>query len=202
MRTPQKVAQIFSKLSKTLSVPVTGKIRLGWKDSRNYMLIARIIEENGGAAIAVHGRTKEQHYRGDADWDAIAEVKRGVKIPVIGNGDVRTAADIERMKRYTGCDAVMIGRAAVGNPWIFARLDRDQVEAVMLVKMMHQHLERNIAFYGERKGLILFRSHAKQYLKFGKIPRSLRTKILEQGDSENFLALLDAYLLSLPGPCR
>lgn len=200
MRTPLKVAQIFSKLTTSLNVPVTGKIRLGWNDRRNYMLIARIIEENGGAAIAVHGRTKEQHYRGDADWDAIAEVKRGVKIPVIGNGDVRTAADIERMKRYTGCDAVMIGRAAVGNPWIFARLDREQVEAAMLVKMMHQHLERNIAFYGERKGLILFRSHAKQYLKFGKIPRSLRTKILEQRDAKNFLSLLDAYLLSLPEP--
>ena len=112
MRTPLKVAQIFSKLSAALHVPLTGKIRLGWKASRNYLLIARIIEENGGAAIAIHGRTKEQYYSGEADWDAIAEVKRTLQIPVIGNGDVRTVADIERMKRYTGCDAVMIGREA------------------------------------------------------------------------------------------
>ncbi len=198
MRTPLKVAHIFSKLSVALNVPVTGKIRLGWKDCRNYLLIARIIEENGGAAIAVHGCTKEQLYRGDADWDAIAEVKRAVNIPVIGNGNVRTVADIERMKSYTGCDAVMIGRAAVGNPWIFARLDRAQVSAEMLLQMVHQHLERNLAFYGEHKGLILFRKHAMQYLKFRNMPRSVRTKILLQKDAANFLSLLEAYYAGLP----
>ena len=127
MRTPLKVARIFRKLSAALEVPVTGKIRLGWEDFRSYRLIARIIEENGGSAIAVHGRTKEQGYAGQADWDAIAEVKSAVKIPVIGNGDVKTVSDIERMKKHTGCEAVMIGRAAVGNPWIFSRLDRSQV---------------------------------------------------------------------------
>lgn len=201
MRTPLKVAHIFSKLSAALNVPVTGKIRLGWKDCRNYLLIARIIEENGGAAIAVHGRTKEQLYRGDADWDAIAEVKRAVNIPVIGNGNVRTVADIERMKSYTGCDAVMIGRAAVGNPWIFARLDRAQVSAEMLLQMVHQHLERNLAFYGEHKGLILFRKHAMQYLKFRNMPRSVRTKILLQEDAGNFLSLLEAYYAGLPELC-
>jgi len=193
MRNPLKVAQIFSKLSAALHVPVTGKIRLGWKTSRNYLLIARIIEENGGAAVAIHGRTKEQQYSGEADWDAVAEVKRTLQIPVIGNGDVRTVADIERMKRYTGCDAVMIGRAAVGNPWIFAGLDRDQVSAEMLVRMMRQHLQRSLAFYGERKGLLLFRKHALQYLKFRNMPRSVRTNILQQEDAGSFLALLEAY---------
>lgn len=193
MRTPLKVAHIFSKLSAALKMPVTGKMRLGWEDCRNYVLIARIIEENGGAAIVVHGRTKEQLYSGNADWDAIAEVKRAVKIPVIGNGDVRTVADIERMKRYTGCDAVMIGRAAVGNPWIFARLDRAQVSVEMLLQMMHRHLERSLAFHGEHKGLILFRKHAMQYLKFRNMPRSVRTKIFLQEDAGNFLSLLEAY---------
>ncbi|MFZ6028549.1 MAG: tRNA dihydrouridine synthase DusB [Chloroflexota bacterium] len=197
MRTPLKVAHIFSKLSAALKVPVTGKIRLGWEDSRNYASIARIIEENGGAAIAVHGRTKEQFYSGEADWDAIAEVKRAVKIPVIGNGDVRKVADIERMKRYTGCDAVMIGRAAIGNPWIFARLDRAQVSAEMLLQTVRQHLERSTAFYGNRKGLIAFRKHAIQYLKFRHMPRSLRTKIFTQKDAENFLSLLEAYCAGL-----
>lgn len=193
MRTPLKVARIFSKLSTALNVPVTGKIRLGWEDGRNYVLIARIIEENGGAAVAVHGRTKEQLYGGEADWDAIAAVKQAVKIPVIGNGDVRTVADIERMKRHTGCEAVMIGRAAVGNPWIFARLDRAQVSSEMLLQTVALHLERNMAFYGKRKGWLLFRKHAVQYLKFRTMPRRLRTELFLQQDAGSFLSLLEAY---------
>src|SRR5512138_491902 len=113
MRTPLKIARLFRKLSDVLSVPVTGKIRLGWEDMRTYKLVARIVEESGGSLIAIHGRTKEQNYGGQADWDAIAEVKAAVKIPVIGNGDVKTVADIERLKKHTGCEAVMIGRAAM-----------------------------------------------------------------------------------------
>jgi nifR3 family TIM-barrel protein len=197
MRTPLKIAHIFRKLSAALEVPVTGKIRLGWEDLRNYALIARIVEENGGAAIAVHGRTKEQGYRGQADWDAIAEVKAAVKIPVIGNGDVKSAADIDRMKQYTGCEAVMIGRAAVGNPWIFSLLDRAQVTPEMVHKMVCQHLERNVSFYGPHKGLILFRKHAMQYLKLQRLPRAIRTEILLQQTPQDFLLQLEKNYGSL-----
>jgi nifR3 family TIM-barrel protein len=191
MRTPLKVAHIFNKLSTMLTCPVTGKIRIGWEDYRNYKLIARIVEENGGAAITVHARTKEQGYGGEADWDVIADVKTGVKIPVIGNGDVKTAADIDRMKAYTSCEAVMIGRAAVGNPWIFSRLDRDQISSEIVRQMVHQHLERHIAFYGERKGMMIFRKHAVRYLSLQHLPRAMRTKILQQTSAEDFLATLD-----------
>ncbi len=191
MRNPREVARIFNELSRRLAVPVTGKIRLGWADSQNYALISRIIAENGGALIAVHGRTKEQGYAGQANWDAIAEVKAAVKIPVIGNGDVRTVADIDRMKRHTGCEAVMIGRAAVGNPWIFARLEREQVSPAQVRQMVCQHLERNVAFYGEHKGLILFRKHALQYLKLQRLPRALRTQIIMQQSPEGFMTLLE-----------
>ncbi len=197
MRSPLEVARIFKKLSLLLNVPVTGKIRLGWEDSKNYKLIARVVEENGGALIAVHGRTKEQGYSGKADWDAIAEVKAAVKIPVIGNGDVKTVADIDRMKDYTGCEAVMIGRAAVGNPWIFSRLEREQVSPEQVRQMVSQHLERNMAFYGEHKGLILFRKHAMQYLKLQRLPRAVRTRIIMQDRPEGFLSLLDEVYAGL-----
>ena len=191
MRTPLKVAHIFHKLSATLKVPLTGKIRIGWENCRSYKLIARIVEENGGAAIAVHARTKEQGYGGEADWEVIAEIKQAVKIPVIGNGDVKTVADIERMKIYTGCDAVMIGRAAVGNPWIFSHLDRDQVPPEVVLQMVHQHLERHMAFYGERKGMLIFRKHAVGYLSLHQLPRATRTKILQQNHAEDFLKGMD-----------
>jgi nifR3 family TIM-barrel protein len=191
MRTPLKIARTFRKLTAALEIPVTGKIRLGWDDCKSYKLIARIVEENGGALIAVHGRTKEQGYGGLADWDAIAEIKSIVKIPVIGNGDIRVPADIDRMKAYTGCDAVMIGRAAIGNPWIFSRIDRDDVPLERVRQMLHEHLKRHLAFYGEYKGMILFRKHALQYLKLQHLPRQVRTKIFIQDNPEGFLSLLD-----------
>jgi tRNA-dihydrouridine synthase B len=188
------VERIFKVLSRQLTVPVTGKIRLGWADNRNYIQIARIVEENGGSLIAIHGRTKEQGYAGLADWDAIAEVKASVKIPVIGNGDVKTVADIDRMKAHTGCEAVMIGRAAVGNPWIFARLDREQVPPEQVREMVSRHLERNMAFYGRHKGLVLFRKHAMQYLKLQKLPRQARTEIIMQTEPGEFMRLLDKVM--------
>jgi nifR3 family TIM-barrel protein len=197
MRTPLKIARIFRKLSAALEVPVTGKIRLGWDNCRSYKLVARIIEENGGALIAVHGRTKEQGYGGQADWDAIAEIKSIVKIPVIGNGDVRIVADIDRMKTHTGCDAVMIGRAAIGNPWIFSRIERDQVPPELVRQMMNRHLERNIQFHGPRKGLILFRKHALRYLKLQRLPRATRTRIFTQSTVEGFKSLLDETLAGM-----
>jgi tRNA-dihydrouridine synthase B len=191
MRTPLKVAHIFKKLSATLKVPVTGKIRLGWEDCRSYKLIARIVEENGGALLAIHGRTKEQAYKGQADWDAIAEIRSTVKIPVIGNGDVKLVSDIERMKKYTGCDAVMIGRGATENPWIFSRIDRDQVSPEQVRQIVRKHLERNIRFYGSEDGQRLFRKHAVQYLSLKSYSREIRKEILRPKPADEFLKLLD-----------
>ena len=192
MRTPLKIARIFRKLTAVLDVPATGKIRLGWDDDcRKYRLIARIIEENGGQLIAVHARTKVQGYSGQADWDAIAEIKAAVKIPVIGNGDVKTVADIQRMKDHTGCDAVMIGRAAIDNPWIFARLDREDIQPEQVRDLMLDHLQRNLSFYGPERGLVLFRKYATRYLSPYRLPRRLRRKLLTLEASEDFIALLD-----------
>lgn len=198
LRTPLKVARIFKTLSASLDVPVTGKIRLGWDDDcRNYLLIARIIEENGGAALAVHGRTKAQGYGGKADWDAIAEIKDALSIPVIGNGDVRKVADIERMKAHTRCDAVMIGRGAIGNPWIFSRLDRDQVPIEQVRFTMLRHLERMLTFYEGDYGLVLFRKHASRYLSPFPLTRSQRKRLFEAECPQEFSELLDSLLLQV-----
>ena len=191
MRAPFKIASTFKKLSAALKVPVTGKIRLGWENCRTYKLVARIVEENGGSLIAIHGRTKEQNYSGQADWDAIAEVKATVKIPVIGNGDVKTIADIERMKKYTGCDAVMIGRGALVNPWIFSRLDRDHVSPEQVQKTIQDHLERSIKFYGEEDGQRLFRKYAVQYILLKTLSRESRKEILRVRPTAEFVALLN-----------
>ncbi|MGE5641375.1 MAG: tRNA dihydrouridine synthase [Byssovorax cruenta] len=191
MPTPLKIARTFTKLSAALRVPVTGKIRMGWDQNQNYKLIARVIEENGGSLIAIHGRTKEQRYSGDANWDAIAEVKSLVKIPVIGSGDVRTVADIQRMKQYTKCDAVMIGRAAIANPWIFAGLDRQEVSAELLQQTVHEHLQKSIQFYGEEDGQRLFRKYAVQYLLLRTLDRESRKEILKERPSGEFLEMLN-----------
>ena len=191
MMTPLKIARTFRKLTSALRVPVTGKIRLGWDHNMNYKLIARIVEENGGALIALHGRTKEQRYSGEANWEAVAEVKSLVSIPVIGSGDVKTVADIQRMKQYTGCDAVMIGRAAIANPWIFSGLDREQVSPEQVQKTVREHLSKSIQFYGEEDGQRLFRKYAVQYLLLRTLDRESRKQILKERPSGEFLAMLD-----------
>ncbi|KAA3642700.1 MAG: tRNA dihydrouridine synthase DusB [Chloroflexi bacterium] len=197
LRTPEKVAEIFSLLTAELDIPITGKIRLGWdEDSLNYLDIARIIEDNGGAMLAVHGRTKQQAYKGTANWDAIAEVKQTVSIPVIGNGDVRTVTDIQRIKDHTGCDGVMIARAAIGNPWIFARQDRHEVTDEQVRAMMLQHLELMLDFYGPEKGLIFFRKHTTRYISPYRFNKEQRQKLMTREKPEEFLELLDEIVLT------
>jgi tRNA-dihydrouridine synthase B len=195
MRTPLKAARLVRRLTSSLSVPLTVKMRLGWEQARTYRLIARIVEENGGALFAIHGRTKEQGYRGAADWDSIGEVKAAVRIPVIGNGDVRKVADVGRMREHTGCDAVMIGRAAVANPWIFAGLDRHQVTEDQVRDFLARHLERNIRFYGPEDGPRLFRKHAVQYLLLRRLSREDRKQILRVHPTSEFKDLLDRLLV-------
>ncbi|MCW1969014.1 MAG: tRNA dihydrouridine synthase DusB [Anaerolineae bacterium] len=164
LRDPDKIGRIFSRLTKAVKVPVTGKIRLGWdQESKNYKTVAKVLEDNGASLIAVHGRTRCMAYGGHADWSAIAEIKQTVKIPVIGNGDVKTPEDIAKIKAQTGCDAVMIGRAAIGNPWIFQRKDREEITLDDVVTMMRRHLKLMLDYYGIA-GLTLFRKHAVRYI--------------------------------------
>ncbi|MBP8864067.1 MAG: tRNA dihydrouridine synthase DusB [Anaerolineae bacterium] len=188
---PVNVGRIMARLTRAVRVPVTAKIRLGpERETLNYLEVARALEDNGAALIAVHGRTRHQRYNEPADWDAIAAVKQAVRIPVVGNGDVNVVADIARMKAHTGCDAVMIGRAAQGHPWIFQYRDRKDVPWEERRTVMLEHLERMAAHYGPRYGVIHFRKHLVRYLRGAPVPKALYPALLEATQPEALRALL------------
>ena len=184
MREPHKIAEIFQQMSRAFDQPITGKIRLGWdEDHLNYLAVAQTIQDSGGAMVTVHGRTRKQAYRGQARWAPIREIKQVLQIPVIGNGDVRTTADIQRIKDETGCDGVMIGRAAVGNPWIFSRMDRQDVPLPLAHTVIMEHFHAMLDFYGER-GVITFRKFLKAYLKPYEIASEEMLTLLKSKDPE------------------
>ncbi|MFW5713976.1 MAG: tRNA dihydrouridine synthase, partial [Brevefilum sp.] len=184
MREPEKIAQIFKVMTDAFDLPITGKIRLGWDDDHlNYLEVAKTIQDNGGAMVAVHSRTRKQAYRGQARWEAIRDIKAALAIPVIGNGDVRTVDNIRRIKELTNCDGVMIGRAAVGNPWIFSRMDRGEVPLPMAYKVIMEHFHAMLDFYGER-GVITFRKYLKAYLEPYEIPRAGILAMLNSKDPD------------------
>lgn len=194
LKDPSKIGRIFYKLTKALRVPVTGKIRLGWDEkSRNYPEVARILEDNGASLIAVHGRTRAQFFYGKADWNAIAEVKQAVKIPVIGNGDVRCVADIARIKRDTGCDGIMIGRAAIGHPWIFQYKDREQVAVTDKIELIRRHLSLMLEYYGHDIGIVLFRKHATKYIMGMPNASELRPRLVTCKRPEEFIDLIVSH---------
>lgn len=187
--TPEKAAHLARRLVDELPVPVTVKIRLGPGDTnRNYLTVARLLEDAGVAAIAVHGRTREQGFNGRADWAAIAEIKAAVNIPVLANGDVRQVADIDAVKAATGCEGVLIGRGAIGNPWIFERRDLDDVPVDERVAMIRRHLQAMVAFHGEVRGLPAFRKHVVRYVAALDGATDLRRRLVQ---AQTFDALLE-----------
>ncbi|MBN1265411.1 MAG: tRNA-dihydrouridine synthase family protein [Anaerolineales bacterium] len=203
LKDPAKIARIVHRLHTSLDIPITAKIRIGWdQDSRNYLDVTRAFEENGGAMIAVHARTREQAYSGQADWETIADIKRNLSIPVIGNGDVRSVEDIQGLKTETGCDGVMIGRAAVGNPWIFQRRRREDISREELSTVLSNHLAAMLTFYGNPKGLELFRKHLVRYLEPENISLHDRRTLLTQSSVSEFILNLAGlgYNLSLEDP--
>jgi tRNA-dihydrouridine synthase len=143
--------------------------------------------------LAVHARTRKQGYGGQADWPAIAEICQVVSIPVVGNGDVRRVADIDRLKAATGCQAVMIGRAAIGNPWIFQRVERADVPKQEVLRVMRLHLSRSLDCFGEY-GLVLFRKHASRYLSSYLLEPELLQRLMIIVRADDFIGLVEENL--------
>ena len=199
MREPKKAEEILTAVRRATKLPFTVKMRLGWDDaSRNAVEIARMAEAVGVDAVAVHGRTREQFYSGNADYAAIAEVKRAVNIPVIVSGDIRRSADLARALDITGADAVMIGRGAQGNPWIFPQLIHwlrtgDELPPPTLTEraqVILRHLGLLVGYKGEYIGIREMRKHAAWYTRGLKGSAELRERFNRAASREEFVNIL------------
>lgn len=206
MKDPQLAAAIVAAVVRRVNIPVTVKMRRGWDEtSVNAVELARRVEAAGAAAVAVHGRTRAQFYSGRADWEIIRRVKQAVKIPVIGNGDVFTPQDARRMLVETGCDAVMIGRASLGNPWIFSRtvhyLETGELpplpEPEEKLHTALRHLDLLVELKGERVAVWEMRKHAAWYLKELRGAARMRERINQAPALEELRGLLKEFLFSL-----
>ena len=203
---PDKVYEMVDAVAHSVSRPVTVKMRTGWDSDHIYAVEnAKAVETAGASALAMHGRTRAQMYEGQADWDLLAKVAQEVNIPFMGNGDVRTPEDAKRMLEEVGCDAVMIGRAALGNPWMIYRtkhfletgelIDEPSVREKMDTAKIH--LDRLIALKGEKLACREFRQHAAYYLK--GIPRASRTKVAinKAETKEEMIQIMDDFVLQV-----
>lgn len=202
MKNPKLVGEIVKKVASSIQKPLTVKIRKGFtEDCVNAVEIAKIIEDAGAAAVAVHGRTREQYYSGRADWDIIRRVKEAVSIPVIGNGDVDSPESAKRLLEETGCDGIMIGRAARGNPWIFSRIRSylengtmpDEPSSSDVREMILKHARLQLEYKGEYTGMREMRKHVAWYTAGMPHSASVRRKVNEIETYEQLEELVNMF---------
>jgi tRNA-dihydrouridine synthase B len=199
---PELAYRIMVSVVEAVNVPVTVKIRKGWNQkSINAVQMAKLAQKAGIAAIAIHGRTREEFYSGEADWDIIRQVKESVDIPVIGNGDIRTPYDAQRMLCETGCDGMMIGRGAQGNPWIFCQVAQYLSTGEILplptaeerLAVMLRHLDMLVEYKGEYLGVREMRRHGAWYTKGLHRSSELRLQFNQAVCKEDFINILDEF---------
>lgn len=207
MKNPERAAEIINHLKKAgLGAPISVKTRLGWNDPKEILSFAKILEEAGAEAITIHGRTKAQGYSGAADWQTIGEVKKNIKIPVIANGDIGSVEDARKCLEITNADGVMIGRAALGNPWIFSEVVRSPFDCAQgpavageeIKRVVLRHAELHLERYGE-KGIITLRKHLGWYFKGGRLAgfanlKKIRSELVVVKSLQELKKILDASL--------
>jgi nifR3 family TIM-barrel protein len=202
LKNPEKIYEIVKAVVESVNTPVTVKIRSGWdKNHINDVEVAKIIEKAGAKAITVHGRTRADGYSGHADWNIIKQVKEAVSIPVIGNGDVRSCYDAKRMLDETGCDAVMIGRGCLGNPWLIKEcvdylekgIEPKPVSNKEKIDMIKNHLERLLKTKPYKVAMLEIRSHAAWYLKGMPNTKEIKQAIFKSNTKEELYNILESY---------
>ena len=202
LKNPDKVYEIVSAVVEAVPIPVTVKIRSGWDEkSINAVEIAKTIEKAGASAITVHPRTRAQGYSGLADWSIIKQVKENVSIPVIGNGDINSCYDAKRMLDETGCDAIMIGRGVLGNPWLIKEcidyleegIEPAKVSTIEKITMIKKHLNYLLEIKPTKVALLEMRSHASWYLKGIPNASNLRSRINKVDNLDDFYKLLNEF---------
>jgi len=206
LKSLDKIREIVSAVCEAVPVPVTVKIRSGWdSNSINAVEVAKICEEAGASAITVHGRTRSQGYSGKADLDIIKAVKENVSIPVIGNGDVVSLETANRMLEYTGCDAIMIGRGVLGNPWLIKEIDAYLRTGEVIPKptyedkinMCYHHLDNLLKIKTEKVAVLEMRSHVSWYIKGMPGAQQVKNSVFKAQTSEELRKILDNYLKEL-----
>ena len=206
LKNPERIKEIVSAVVKAVSIPVTVKIRSGWdENSINAVEVAKICEEAGASAIAIHARTRSQGYSGKANWNIIRDVVSAVNIPVIGNGDVTSPELAKQMLDETGCAGVMIGRGAIGNPWLIRNcvnyLESGSYEEAISINeridMMKKHLEMLIKDKNENTAVLEFRNHLMYYFKYLPNSKETKVKLCQAKTKEEVVKILDEYYFNV-----
>lgn len=197
MKQPLLAGKIIEAMAKATEKPVTVKIRKGFDDEHvNAVEMAHIAQESGAAAVAVHGRTREQYYHGKADWDIIRQVKEAVSIPVIGNGDINSSEAAKEIQKQTGCDGIMVARGLQGNPWLISQILYDKPKPAIeeVVQMILRHAKMQVGFSGEYLGIRQMRKHVAWYTTGYPGSSKLRGMVNQVESLEELEQLLETYI--------